>query len=68
MKGNDIAMTETSDFCLLTMEEFARLPRLEKVAYLGQAAKEALGRGERPRGDNLFRDGPPLPGPEELVP
>ena len=60
-------MTSTSDFCLLTMEEFSRLPRREKIAYLIQAAKEAIRKGERPHGDNLFRDGPPLPGPEELA-
>lgn len=66
-KGDDDAMATTSDFCLLTMEEFSRLPRREKIAYLTQAVKEAVRRGERPHGDNLFRDGPPLPESEELA-
>ena len=67
LKGDDDAMAATSDFHLLTMGEFSRLSRLEKIAYLGLAVKEALRKGKKPYGDNLFRDGPPLPGPEELA-
>ena len=55
-------MPAENGFRFLTMEEFGRLSRRDKVAYLERAAeeinKQQLGTDTLP---SLFRDGPPRP-------
>jgi hypothetical protein len=53
-------MTDTN-FRFLTMEEFNRLTRRDKTAYLEQAAAR-IKEMKDPAVQSLFKDAPPLPG------
>jgi hypothetical protein len=56
-------MTDTN-FRFLTMEEFNRLTRRDKTAYLEQAAAR-IKEMKDPAVHSLFKDAPPLPPADE---
>jgi hypothetical protein len=58
-----VDMTD-SNFRFLTMEEFNRLTRRDKTAYLEQAAAR-IKEMKDSAVQSLFKDGPPLPGTED---
>jgi hypothetical protein len=49
-------------FQFLTMEEFNRLDRRAKTAYLAQATEKLLEMNTELAAQSLFKDGPPLGG------
>jgi hypothetical protein len=53
---------EDVSFRFLTMEEFNRLDRREKITYLARATDEILRMKGDPTVQSLFKDQPPLPG------
>ena len=57
-------MAPDRQFQFLTMEEFNRLDRREKAAYLAQATDEILRMKGDPTVRSLFKDQPPPPGIE----
>ena len=57
-------MTGDSNFRFLTMEEFNRLTRRDKTAYLEQAAA-SIKEMKDSAVQSLFKDGPPLPGTDQ---
>lgn len=59
LPGNCMAVDQT--FRFLTIEEFNRLSRREKVAYLDQAAARIKKKRGDPTQRSLFRDRSPAP-------
>jgi hypothetical protein len=61
-EGGEENESGNAAFRFLTMEEFNRLDRREKIAYLARATDEILRMKGDPTVQSLFKDQPPLPG------